>query len=125
MFVKLEVKFIDTPEHGSVVKEFWIGDMMHQKIAIGSYVKRFPNLQIYLRDAEEMTGGGLLDVGMLDSIMQQLILQLNSGEKRGIITTPPMLSAFSELLTDFDILPNAEEYLSGYIIGENVAARFS
>jgi hypothetical protein len=126
MFLKLSIDFIETDNYGTMVKEFWIGDMLHQRISLDSYAKQFPAVKISLDDAAQFTGGGLLDVGLLDSIVQQLILQLESGEKRGIITTPQMMAAFCELLLDFDILHSPEEkFFDEYLLGEKVAARIT
>lgn len=122
-FITLSVNFIETERHGTIVKEFWIGDMLHSKISLDTYWKKFPYLLITLSDAVEFQGGGSLDTGMLDSILQQVILQLNTGEKCGIITTPAMLAAFCELIEDFDILPNPYEQLEKYLISELVASR--
>jgi hypothetical protein len=122
-FIPLSVNFIETEKHGTVVKEFWIGDMMHSRISLDTYVQHFPHLQISLVHAVEFQGGGSLDTGMLDSVLQQLILQLNTGEKCGIISTPAMLAAFCELVEDFDILPDTYQLLEKYLISELVASR--
>jgi hypothetical protein len=123
--IHLSLACFETANFGWIVKELWIGDMFHTTVSLDSYAAEFPELEVKLHVAKQLTRGGSLDKETLATVVEQLILQLNSGEITGIITTPAELSAFCELLEDFDILPNPYEQLVVYLIADTVAKRIS
>lgn len=125
-FIYLSVSFVDTGDLGFLVKEIWLGDLYHSRVSFEDYAEKFPEMKVALEHAAQLNWGGSFDRGMLDSAVQQLILQLNSGELCGIITTPDMLDAFCEFLMDFNIESDkVHKILSGYIIADVVAKRLT
>ena len=125
-FIYLSISFVDTGDLGYLVKEIWLGDLYHSRVSIEDYAEKFPKMEVALEHATQLNWGGSFDKGMLDSAVQQLILQLNSGEICGIITTPDMLDAFCEFLVDFYIESGmVHEILSSYIIADVVAKRLT
>ena len=123
--VHLSVAHVRTDSIGCLVQEIWLGDMYHAKVSFEDYAVRFPTMQVALEDAARLNWGGSFDRGTLDMAVTDLILQLNGGEIAGIITTPDMLDAFCEFLNDFDILFDASNQLSPYIIADAVAKRLT
>ena len=68
---------------------------------------------------------GAIDLGLLDTVIQDLILQLHTGDIAGIISTPVELKALQELLYDFEIVNVDNIGLDNYIIAEAVAKRLT
>lgn len=123
--IHLSVDHIATDELGSLVREIWIGDKYHAKVAFETYAEQFPTMMVAMEHAARLPWGGSFDKDTLDIVVQELILQLNAGEIAGIITTPDMLEAFCEFLYDFCILSDADKILEQYIIAEAVAKRLT
>ena len=123
--IPIRVKFIDIGEFGCLVKEITIADKFHSMVSAREYWKRFPNVQIPLSAAMELHQSGDVDIGLLDAVMQDLILQLHDGEIVGIISTPAELEALEEFLYDFEISSNKSIGLPNYLIAEAVAKRLT
>lgn len=121
----VSVSAIETTSKGYLVNEIWIGDVFHAKISFEDYVRQFPSMEIALEHVARLNWGGSFDTGMLDHAVQQLILQLNTGEIAGIITTPDQLEALCEFLDDFGILSDESKILEKYIIAPEVAKRLT
>ena len=123
--IPIAVKFIDIGEFGYLVQEITIADKFHSKVSAEEYWSRFPDLRIPMKVAVSLHREGALDIGLLDAVVQDLILQINSGDIAGIISTPAELKALQELLYDFDIVDVDNIGLDNYIIAEAVAKRLT
>lgn len=123
--IPISVKFIDIGEFGCLVKEITIADKFHSMVSANEYWKRYPTLQIPLSAAIELQQSGDVDIGLLDAVIQDLILQLHSGEIAGIISTPGELDALEEFLFEFDVSPSKSVGLPNYLIAEAVAKRLT
>ena len=123
--IPISVKFIDIGDYGSLVKEITIADKFHSMVSAKEYWKRFPDLQIPLSAAMELEHAGSIDLGLLDTVIHDLILQLNTEEIAGIISTPAELEALEEFLFDFEVSSYKSIGLPNYLIAEAVAKRLT
>ncbi len=123
-FIHLYVDSIDTEsQYGTLCREITLGEMYHSKISGDDYFLAFPDMKVKLSAVAQLNWGGHMDKGTLESAVTDLILQLNTGEITGIITSPDMMQSFCELLSDFDISTEASAILPKYLITEAVANR--
>lgn len=121
--IPISVKFIDIGEFGYLVREITIADRFHSMVSAKEYWARFPDLKIPLSAAMQLNVAGSIDLGLLDTVIQDLILQLNTGEIAGIISTPAELEALQEMLSDFTVCGTDPIKLDTYLIAEAVAKR--